>query len=704
VDEDQASDRRAAIRSARRFAAVIVLLLLAGAIAVYLVLRFVAEERQRDVQAWQVRLGIIADSRFAAVNSWLADQQAELVGLAENASLQLYMSQLAAAASDAERQFLADTQGQFLRNLLIVTAERTGFQAPAAMPEVRANVERVGVAGLALVDRQGRVITATPGTPVVEGGLADFLAGTQPGRIGVMDMFLNGAGRPAMAFAAPVFAVQEDPGEASQIGFVLGVKEIGDDLFALLRQPGETVVSAEAVLVRRAGAAIEYLSPLADGTPPLALKMAADTPDLDAAYALENPGGFAQRLDYRGNEVLVAARGFVGVPWTLVYKVDRAEALADSDARGTRLLTVLLLALAATAVVIVAVWRHGSSRRAAEAARRYRVLAERFETQRNLLGLVTDSQPTRIYILDAEGRYRFANVQVAHAAGIEAADLVGKPMAAVMGPDAAKRTLALNKQALEAKEQVIDVARIEADGRTTIIQSDHIPVGADSGMPPGVLVVESDITEAVTERERRARTLQHLVGALVGVVDQRDPFAADHSARVAEAARAVALEMGLTASEIDTAETAGRLLNLGKILVPAEMLTRDAPLSEEERRRVRAGLLASAELLKDVEFDGPVVETLRQAQAHWDGTGLPQGLAGEEILLSARVVAVANAFVGMISRRAHRQPLDLEDAVATLMREAGRAYDRRAVVALVSHLDNRGGRQYWSEVRAAAAH
>jgi PAS domain S-box-containing protein len=703
VDDDRALEKKAANRAARRFAATILLLLSVGAVGVYLTLRFVEDERQRDLHAWQVRLGIVADSRFAAVNGWLADQQGEMVALAENASLQLYMSQLVAAATDSERQFLIDTQGQFLRNLLIVTAERAGFSPTAAASEVPANVDRVGVAGLGLFDRTGRAIAATPGMPVVEGGLAAFLAGLEPGRTGIMDLFQNGAGQPAMAFAAPVFAVQEDPDAASQIGYVLGVKEVGGELFALLRQPGETVVSAEAVLVRRAGAAVEYLSPLGDGTQALALKLSADTPELDAAYALDNPGGFASRVDYQGREVLMVARGFTNVPWTLIYKADRAEALADSDARRVRLLTVLLLGLAAAGVVVLAVWRHGSSRRASEAARRYQALARRFETQRNLLGLVTDSQPTNIYILDRDGRYRFANVHVAQGAGINADDIIGKPMTAVVGPEAAKRTLDLNKQALERNQQVTEVTRLDIEGRTKIVQSDHIPVGAESGMPPGVLVVESDITEAVTERERRARILQQLVGTLVAVVDRRDPFAAHHSRRVAEAARAIALEMGMNAGDIDTAETAGSLLNLGKILVPADMLTRNAELNADERRQVRAGIEASAELLREVEFDGPVVETLRQAQARWDGTGSPDGLAGEAILPTARVVAVANAFVGMMSRRAHRQALDLDEAVATLLKEAGRAYDRRAVVALVNYLDNRGGRQLWSEIQRAAA-
>jgi HD-GYP domain-containing protein (c-di-GMP phosphodiesterase class II) len=218
-----------------------------------------------------------------------------------------------------------------------------------------------------------------------------------------------------------------------------------------------------------------------------------------------------------------------------------------------------------------------------------------------------------------------------------------------------------------------------------------------------VLFVEHDVSEAVTERERRGRIMSQLVRTLVGVVDRRDPFSAGHSARVGMLARAIASEMGLDEQQIETAEIAGSLLNLGKIFVPAELLTRSGELTESERQQVRQGMQASAQLLEGIEFDGPVVETLRQSQAHWDGSGAPAGLAGEDILVTARVVAVANAFVGMVSRRAHREALGIDRSIQTLMGEVGRAFDRGVVAALVNYLDNRGGRAQWAESASQSA-
>jgi HD-GYP domain-containing protein (c-di-GMP phosphodiesterase class II) len=91
------------------------------------------------------------------------------------------------------------------------------------------------------------------------------------------------------------------------------------------------------------------------------------------------------------------------------------------------------------------------------------------------------------------------------------------------------------------------------------------------------------------------------------------------------------------------------------------------------------------------------VETLRQAQERWDGSGQPRGLKGDAILVTARIIGVANALVGMISDRAFRQGMSVDAAIEILFKESGKAYDRRVVAALVNYLDNRDGRTQLSE-------
>jgi len=697
---DERSERsRADGTTLLKMGVTVAVILAITAVAVVLIFRFVDEEREREMLNWQARLGIVADSRAAAVEAWVADSAGVLKNLADNDALRLYLTRI--KLGDQQANAPDSPEVGFLTSLIAVTAERTGFSAPPQGANVPASVPRVGVAGLALLDSELRPLISTPNFPPVESAQQAFLRALPPGKAGFIDLYLAPSGRPTVGFVEPIYAVQEDPTPDHQIGLVFGLKPVDDQLFPLLKQPGATEKTAEAVLVRETGGVIDYLSPLRDGTPALKRKMASNTPQLAAAFAIKQPGGFGVYRDYAGNDVLVTSRPIKGTPWTLMYKVDRREALGDSEMRLQRLLVVLLLAVAFMLAALFALWRHGASQRAAAAAHRFQELAERFEHQRNFLRVVTDSQPNAIFIADERNVYRFANAVAAAGVGGDKEALLGKTLANVLGPDRARPYERLNRQALEEGKQISNIHRYRAAEGERVLQSEHIPLKPSGDMPGGVLVVEEDVTTAVTERERRSKTLRDLVGTLMTVVDQRDPNAAHHSTRVARVARAIAEEMALDATMVDTAEFAGTLMNLGKILVPSEILTRKGMLTDAEMRQVRDSIQATADLLQDVHFDGPVVDTLRQCQERWDGGGRPKGLAGEAILLPARIVAVANAFVAMVEPRAHRAGIDFDAAAKLLLDGVGTAYDRRVVAALINYLDNRGGRQAWAEFSRA---
>lgn len=683
-----------------------VILLILGVVGIWAINSFVDDERQRELTQWQVRLGIVADSRVAEVNRWLAGNLADLNALADNESVQLYVGSIDEFSSDPAQQDQIEGFRQYLRNLLLVAAMRGGFGAEDQDTQPNFNQAKAGAGGILIVDDKDAVVAASPDAPPFDGALKQFADAVPPGGSATAPMALDAHGEPTMAFVVPLFAVQSDQATNAQIGRIVGVKQVAKELFPLLRQPGDTTRTALTVLLTRFGDKITYLSPIdrqGQVSGPLGLTMELSTPNLDAAYAVTVDNGFsADKRDSTGRKVVVAARAVTGAPWVLMHTVDYDEALGEADTRFRALSAMLGLALLLIAAAIIAVWRHGSSRRAAEAATRAQILAQQFEAQKDLLQLVTDSQPTSIFILDNQHRYRFANAQASAGAGITPAEMLNKDIAAVLGPASAKRYLDLNEQALKAGAAINNVARIEADDGRKVLQSEHIPLKERSGATAGVLTVEHDITDVVTEREKRARTLQNLVKTLVGVVDRRDPFAANHSTRVARIARAVAREMGLTETEMDTAEIAANLLNLGKIMIPPEVLAKTGDLTDDERRLLRNSVQVSADIIQDIEFDGPVVDTLRQAQERWDGSGQPHGLKGEDIIVTARIIGVANALVGMISDRAFRQGMSVDAAIEILFKEAGKAYDRRVVAALVNYLDNRDGRSQLADAKTIA--
>ena len=698
ADSDSGSPVRRAFHARIGIAAV--LLAVAAIGAVVFGLRFIDSERERDLMVWQSRLGIVADSRAAAVTDWLARQFASLSGLAENASLQIYMTELVANPNDPGRGGRALAESGYLRNLLTVIADRGGFRPRVAQVDVAANVRRAGTAGIALV-RDGRIIASTDSMPPIDGRIARFLADAPAAAPALLDLYIGPGGTPTMAFAVPIFAIQGRGEAARQLGWALGIKEVGPELYPLLRQPGSPWRTAEALLIRRDAGIIEFLSPTQAGDAPLTRSLSAETPHFVAAAVFDRPGDFILGRDYRGNDVLATGRRIAGTPWALAYQIDRAEALGDSDARLSRLTVGLVLVVAAFAAALIAAWWYGSTRRAEDATARFRDLARRFEAQSRLLKVVTDSQAGPMFVIDSDNRFRFANRATADRAGISVDDLMGKTLSSVFGPAEADRYVEANKEAMTIGERVVRVHQSGVNGSTRILQAAHVPViGDPSVMPPGVMVVEEDVTEAIGERERRERTLQALIETMVAVIDSRDPNAGRHSSRVASVAKAIAEEMRLDAVLVRTAETAGQLMNIGKILVPNEMLTRNGALDDEERRLVRLSIQRGADLLKKVEFDGPVVETIRQMHEHWDGSGEPLGLVADDILFTAQIISVTNAFVAMASPRAWRKGLEIDDAFSRIADQTGTVFSPRVVTALRNLIENRGARETWRHFSA----
>lgn len=209
---------------------------------------------------------------------------------------------------------------------------------------------------------------------------------------------------------------------------------------------------------------------------------------------------------------------------------------------------------------------------------------------------------------------------------------------------------------------------------------------------------ERELQETLARRtEKYQQTLSEIVQTLVSLVDSRDPHAQGHSECVAYIAHEIAVEMQLSEDEIRATTLAGRLMNVGKIKAPESVLL-DSSMSESNKQNVRDALRRSADILQNVTFDVPVVETLRQAQEHVDGNG-PLGLKSPEILISAKIIAVVNAFVAMVSERPYRPALEPKDALDIIRKSIDTVYSYKVYMALENYLVHGGGLKAISLIR-----
>lgn len=177
------------------------------------------------------------------------------------------------------------------------------------------------------------------------------------------------------------------------------------------------------------------------------------------------------------------------------------------------------------------------------------------------------------------------------------------------------------------------------------------------------------------------QTLAGAVEALARVVESRDPYTAGHQKRVAELSAVIAADLGCTEEEIETIRTAGVIHDLGKISIPAEILSKSGKLSAIELSLIKCHPANGYEILKNVTFPGPVAEIVHQHHERLDGSGYPRGLTGEAILREARIMAVADVVEAMASHRPYRPALGIEAALAELARGKGKIYDAEVVAA-----------------------
>jgi putative nucleotidyltransferase with HDIG domain len=217
------------------------------------------------------------------------------------------------------------------------------------------------------------------------------------------------------------------------------------------------------------------------------------------------------------------------------------------------------------------------------------------------------------------------------------------------------------------------------------------------GQPASVEGIARDITarkQAEDDLQRSVellqRTLEQTVYSLATAVETRDPYTAGHQTRVADLASAVAVELGLPEDQTRGVHMAGLIHDVGKIHIPAEILSKPTRLTEVEWNLVKTHPRVGHDILKSIEFPWPVAQIVLQHHERLDGSGYPAGLSGEDILQEARILAVADVVEAMASHRPYRAALALEEALQEIQTHRGTLYDPDAVDACIRVVDERG--------------
>ncbi|MGD8535063.1 MAG: response regulator [Candidatus Aminicenantes bacterium] len=190
--------------------------------------------------------------------------------------------------------------------------------------------------------------------------------------------------------------------------------------------------------------------------------------------------------------------------------------------------------------------------------------------------------------------------------------------------------------------------------------------------------------------ERLQKTLEDTIKALSSAVELRDPYTAGHQRRVSDLSCAIASELGLPSEQIDGLRLAGLIHDVGKIRIPAEILSWPNKLTELDFSLIKAHPQAGYEIIKTISFPYPVARIVLQHHERIDGSGYPAGLSQDEILLETKILSVADVVEAIASHRPYRAALGITYALNEISKNSGFLFDPDAVEACLTLFKDKG--------------
>ncbi|OGP49486.1 MAG: hypothetical protein A2Y79_09270 [Deltaproteobacteria bacterium RBG_13_43_22] len=263
--------------------------------------------------------------------------------------------------------------------------------------------------------------------------------------------------------------------------------------------------------------------------------------------------------------------------------------------------------------------------------------------------------------------------------------------------DLERITEAVRRHLRQGEPHMEEYRLIGKDGNIIYVKSAGMSLRNEEGRAYKWIGTLSDITERKKNEEELKQSFEKVRKAMGGIiqamaltVESKDPYTAGHQQRVSSLARTIAQEMGLSKDRVEAIRLAGVVHDLGKISVPAEILSKPTKLSDLEFSLIKVHPQTSYDILKDIDFPWPIAEIALQHHERMNGSGYPAGLKGEEIMVEAQVLMVADVVEAIASHRPYRPAFGIDVALEEISKNKGKLYDPATVEACLRLFKEKG--------------
>jgi PAS domain S-box-containing protein/putative nucleotidyltransferase with HDIG domain len=313
-------------------------------------------------------------------------------------------------------------------------------------------------------------------------------------------------------------------------------------------------------------------------------------------------------------------------------------------------------------------------------------LRTREEQLRNLVDHAHDI----VFQLSAKGVIEYVSPNVKDIYGYSPEDLLGQFFERTTPLSELPKAIKALKKAISGEHVLnLEIAQVNAKGEIVLVEINGVPILRD-GKVTAVQGVMRDVTlrkraeDAAREgTQRLIKAMEDTLQAMAMIGEMRDPYTAGHQRRVAQLASAIAVEMCLGEDRVTGLRLAALIHDIGKVRVPAEILTNPNALSDAERTIVKMHPSLGYDVLKTLDLPWPVASIVNQHHERMNGSGYPSGLLGKHIIIEARILAVADVVEAIASHRPYRPARGINEALDEVVKQKDVLYDPEVADACV---------------------